>query len=405
MKDTQNKKKLIQDKSKFIIDVLDYSIKKNIDNNTKKRIINQISKEIEKTGIVESEIIERLEKLEGVVIQGETERTKSSNYKIKHKPTATVELLKKFKYDNDSGLKELVHTPKIENYTLKNFDDDRKKAEETFKKIKNVPYLLYKNIEELIQLMKNEGRECFKKTNKHPYLNKCNKLNKDIANKKYKHITDNGKNLFISYIIQNFKKNYRFDQETSEASQLKTLIINVFNKRAFNKEEKTYEFDMKFNKKIQKNKTFIYSEFSDNFEERAIFFTWIPYIGSFLRQIAEDILKHGNIKGKQDYSTKEKIIKFEIDRKTNDLLGFTEIPFSIFDEKSFILKPKEIFYKEISEKKDTLTGLCDWYIEADFIEGNNKKSYKIQVLPEAENPFIELKNPINGLKHVLTFYE
>ena len=57
----------MQDKSKFITDILDYSMRKKVDDRTKERLINLISKEFEKTGIVETEIIERLSRIEGML--------------------------------------------------------------------------------------------------------------------------------------------------------------------------------------------------------------------------------------------------------------------------------------------------------------------------------------------------
>ena len=52
------------DKSKFIVDILNYSLAKKVDDKIKERLINLIGKEFEKTGITESDISERLQKIE-----------------------------------------------------------------------------------------------------------------------------------------------------------------------------------------------------------------------------------------------------------------------------------------------------------------------------------------------------
>ena len=46
-KSMQNINFIIRDKNKFITDILDYSIKKKVDDKTKKRLIDLISKEVE----------------------------------------------------------------------------------------------------------------------------------------------------------------------------------------------------------------------------------------------------------------------------------------------------------------------------------------------------------------------
>ncbi|MBK7095606.1 MAG: hypothetical protein IPH57_11340 [Saprospiraceae bacterium] len=67
----QNTNSIMQNKSKFITDILDYSIKKKVDDKTKERLINLISEEFEKTGIIETEIIERLSRIEEMLSGGD----------------------------------------------------------------------------------------------------------------------------------------------------------------------------------------------------------------------------------------------------------------------------------------------------------------------------------------------
>ncbi len=399
-----------KDKRRFIVDILDYSIKKEIDLRTKKRIIYLIGKEIEKPTNVSEDILERLRKVEENVNSSEhtneekegkiREEDSVITHKIKHTPITTVECLKKFKYNNETGFKELVHTPKADNYTLDDYDKNIQKANESFKKLKNIPYGLWKNIEELLKLMENEGKLCFEKTKKHPYQNmNCDKV--DDVKKKYSSLYYNFNSDKITNLIQGFKKNYRFDIEKSESSQLKDLIINVFNKQSFQKSNIRYEFDSKFDKDNNEQLILLKTDFDKDFSDNAIFFTWVPNIRSFLKEIAEDILKHGNINGNQNYQSYEKEVIFHLDRVYNDIEGYTEILFIIFDKESVVGKDKELFYKQIKEKSKYLKSLCDWSIEADVRD----VPCRIQILPETKEPFKELNDKVGGLKHVLKFYE
>ena len=104
-----NKSRTIQDKSKFVLDILDYSLKRKVDDKTKDRLINLIGKEIEKTGIIENSILERLQKIEDV-LEPEGQKDKSdklpSGDKL-HRPKETKSFLSLF--NNSEGLKYLTH--------------------------------------------------------------------------------------------------------------------------------------------------------------------------------------------------------------------------------------------------------------------------------------------------------
>jgi len=392
-----------QDKSDFVIKILDYSIRHKVDDKTKERLINLIGKEISKSGSIGDEIIERIEKLEKETnIKTELKKkNKQQNQKtIKHTPTETVKCLRKFKYNNDTGFKQLVHKPSQDNYFLDDYNNTIKRAYEHFNKLNNLPYGLYKNIKELLELMQNEGRSCFEKTGAHPYQNKgCEKV-KNVK-ERYENLYYNFNSDRITNLLQGFKKNYRFDTEKSESSQLKELVINVFNTQSFEKDNVRYEFDSKFDKKDNEKLILLKTIFEEDFENRAVFFTWVPYVRSFLKGIADDILKHGNINENQNYKSFEKELIFSIDRFTDDIEGNTKISFTVFDINSIVSKPKELFYKQIYEKKKNLISLCDWQIEADFRE----TSYQIQILPATNEPFKKLNDKVGGLKHILTFYE
>ncbi len=321
--------------------------------------------------------------------------------KIEHKPKDTTRILKKFKYDNDSGFKELVHTPKKNNFTINDYDSIIQKAEKTFKKLNNVPYELYKSIEQLIKLMKEEGRKCFEKTGEYPLYNKkCDKVKN--ADDKYKKLHFGNVNT-ITGLIQSFKRNYRFDNEKSEASVLRDLIINVTNKLSFTREDESIiEFDPKLEKVENENSVLLKIDFNEKFDSNAVFFSWVPNIRNFLKDALESILKHGNVNGDTNYQSYEKEVLFEVNRVNDPITFETKIHFIIYDKGSVVKKGKEDFYKKIKERKENLVGLCDWKIEADF---EQDESYEIAILPETNKPFNKLNKKVGGLKHILTFYE
>lgn len=98
-----------QNKSKFVLDILDYSLKKKIDDETKERLVCLIGKEIEKTGNVGDEIIERLARIEGMIAT--TSPSKKDEIKVGfgklHRPKETKAFLSLF--NNSKGLKYLTH--------------------------------------------------------------------------------------------------------------------------------------------------------------------------------------------------------------------------------------------------------------------------------------------------------
>jgi len=147
-KSMQNKNTIIQDKSKFITAILDYSIKKKVDDKTKERLINLISKEFEKAGIVETEIIERLSKIEEMLSGGDKSQKKEKGFQGKlHKPKETKNFLSLF--NNSKGLKFLTHKFDNGKRDYDSFINLCKKEFEGAKEIyKNVPITLLKRIEE-----------------------------------------------------------------------------------------------------------------------------------------------------------------------------------------------------------------------------------------------------------------
>lgn len=144
----QNTNSIMQDKSKFITDILDYSIKKKVDDKIKERLINLISKEFEKTGIIETEIIERLSRIEEMIFKGDELQKKEKGFQGKlHKPKETKNFLSLF--NNSEGLKYLTHKFNDGKRDYNSFIDLCKQEFEGAKQeYKNVPIPLLKRIEE-----------------------------------------------------------------------------------------------------------------------------------------------------------------------------------------------------------------------------------------------------------------
>jgi hypothetical protein len=144
----KNTNSIMQDKSKFITAILDYSIRKKVDDRTKERLINLISKEFEKTGIVETEIIERLSRIEGMLAGGDESQKKEKGFQGKlHKPKETKNFLSLF--NNSEGLKYLTHKFNDGKRDYNSFIDlCKQELEKAKQEYKNIPVALLKRIEE-----------------------------------------------------------------------------------------------------------------------------------------------------------------------------------------------------------------------------------------------------------------
>ncbi len=140
--------KNIQEKSKFVTDILDYSIKKKVDDKIRVRLINLISKEIEKTGIVEAEIIERISRIEKMLTRDDKFQNKEKSFSGKyHKPKETYLLLDFFS-SNEGGIKNLTHAFNLDSIEYETFINQCKSEfEQGINKYPNVPDALIKRIE------------------------------------------------------------------------------------------------------------------------------------------------------------------------------------------------------------------------------------------------------------------
>lgn len=313
---------------------------------------------------------------------------------IHHNPLLTVEFLKDFKYDNNTGLKELVHKP----FDLSSFNflDVIKRTKEhpvfvsTFhigRKSSDfkgeLPYPLWSSVKRLIDSLSNEGLQFFAETNKHPIENP------DLLKE-----------------IQEFKKNYRFGSEKTEYSILKELIINVAKKANHQDGEKGLNFSFggddtsgQFN---ERQLTFLPNE--KIFTMRAGFFTWVPNVTNALWWIFQGILQHSNIDGNPMFDINMKKIDIEVIRERIPNESITQIRLQISDNKSFFTRNPEQLVNELKGSKpytEYLRGIADWIVEFDCSDG---KSYRLNMLP-GNGQIIQLKNKVNSFKNIIVFYD
>lgn len=408
---------------------------KTTDDKLRNKYFELLNKEIESMPKMEDKIMRELEKIKERIggktrgmdkdetqeAEPETGKNKFDFDKLNHNPKFTSDLLKKFKYKrDDTGFKYLVHKPTdVETFSIEEYNETIKKSENYFKeiqKLNNLHPAIYLNIKELIELMAHEGKTAVEKTKKHPFDNiDCDKIDHEKASKVYKNISNKGTTLFISWIIKNFKKNYRFSHEPSESSVLKDLIINVFNQKSKNhldsEGKKVFVFnEYKDIKSLDsKNEINEIHKISMNFMERfdtfSNFFTWVKNIKFFLSEIADDILKHSNYDGCKDFINNEKEVFCSIDRAYIDTESSTKITLSILD-KFTISKthPNDIYNAYKDKLLNTLKCICDWSIHYDMENGD---SYIIQFLPELplDEAIKKHSKKAGGFKYLLTFYD
>ncbi|HOY17981.1 MAG TPA: hypothetical protein PLC89_11820, partial [Haliscomenobacter sp.] len=311
---------------------------------------------------------------------------------LQHDPINTMKFLKNFKFDNDSGFKELVHGP----FDVGNFDFakvlDKVKTHPNFiSTFKNtrvnefvgmLPEGLWKKTKELIQILSTDGLEFFKQTKQHP-----------IEGEK-----------FIQ-IIQRFKKEYRFGSDKTESSILIDLIMNVAKKAKHQDSEKNIVFS--FGESDQSgqfnDEQLVFLPNEKKFRLRSVFFTWVPYIQYTLSWIFKGILQHSNVNGNRIFEKESKKIEIEMNRIRDKERGLTQVQLTISDELSVLKKSPDQFFEDLLNSepyKRYLVSIADWAIECDC---DNGESYLFQILPK--NDYKRLERKVNGFKHIITFYD
>ncbi|MDG4945756.1 hypothetical protein NMK71_04960 [Weeksellaceae bacterium KMM 9713] len=404
------------DKYSFINNLLD---KPNLNAHQEKKIIQLALKEIEKGSFIDKDLEKRVEKLEQKLsekssnMEGESNGSDGKggkNHFINHDPETVYKVLQSFKIHDLKNLyafKYLVHGLDLEDF---DFQEYLKKSESDFKSLKNIPIVLYKNLEALIYSYKIFSDDIIKVHGCHPFEYN-QKITIDEAYKeKLKHLFGGGnpykKDHYNNFntAIQRFKTKYRFDTTAgnSEASNLKTFLVNIFKYNTYTDENHvahSFSKDRATDGTLFNENQFDFSELK---EEN--FMVWNPPLKQFLKWIAYGILQHSNINGKRPFNSSEKKIVFRsyksmsIRKNENDY-----IILEILDKDSQILKGKNNFIDFLNDEVKQLKSVCD--LEVSFTANNNNhyKHFKASILPYKKH--VQLPKGENGLLYKFKILE
>lgn len=386
---------MAKNKYDFIAEVLE---KKTLNASQKERLYKLISKEIMEVETKDSEILKRVEEIEKKITNNakktsnRSDTSKSGNPPKGHNPQLTVKFLKNFKYQNDTGFKELVHKPNEEGlFDLKKTLEKVKKhpnliwhfhKQESGDYKKHIAKTVHEATIELIELIEVQGVKFNEKTGKHPIEDRL-----------------------IRETIQKFKRDYRFGEESSESSQLVDLIINVANKPIHEDEDIKYSFGDDDNSGLFNICQIEFNPSEEVFKLKASFFTWVPNIRNSLWWIFEGILKHSNHTGSRNFRLNDKKIQVSLERKRDQSEGHTEVVLKIRDEKSWMQKPPDTLFEELKGSNPFVFGLrniADWRVECFHPEYNGL----VFNMLSQKDPFWEKKDTVGEyFEHIITFYD
>lgn len=373
----ENKSHSPHDKLSFINGLINLSSKRNIDAKTRERLIGLIGKELGKTGTVENEIMKDVKDIKTLLFEKQehtqevqNEKKNSDDKKPPHRPRSTCQFLSNFKYDNDSGFKELVHRP-------------NEKALDTnalLEKVKNHPTLsLY---------FKKGEKPSFEPINngiRIAVIELIETFENALINNK--NVYPFGANHKYTEKASAFKKNYRFGPFDDAYTCLR-LLIEKLAKERINRFPYILEFIPDDN----------------SFDLSATFFAWKPAIEDGLLYIFNEINDNSNIQGNKNFS-ESKTIKIRAvkdrDREVVDVF--------IHDMDSIANKDEYEILKSLRKSepttKDKFWGLCNWSVFLD----NQNGSFELRIISDkiseySDQPIIKLTGKNDAFIHRLSFY-
>ena len=320
----------------------------------------------------------------------EVKATKDVTAYCNHNPKNVTEFLKKFRDQNNSGLRELLHAPINPN----DFDltEVLEKIEDNFpfkadKKIpfdKRIPFNLWQVVHnKLINIYKGDGMKLWEEYKLHPLFNES-KFDNSVFSKK----------------ILGFKKQVRFGKIDTETTILKNTLVNILN-TVSDESGKTIN-------SIFDDNNIIFTPEEKKFNAFAQFFTDVERVEEALKAIFIGILKYSNYKGEKitPANRQKKRLLIDVSFKTKDEDFVTVI--TITDEYSECLNnPEQLCQGGDFEKiKQCLWSLCEWEVQSYFPTDNAalslnmmvKKGTKLTVIP------IDKDNTISFV-HKLTFFQ
>ncbi|CAN5548997.1 hypothetical protein BH11BAC2_BH11BAC2_06260 [soil metagenome] len=293
-----------------------------------------------------------------------------------HTPLYTVSFLQLFKFGDGKGFKELVHDVELDTPRLKIILDQVKRHpnfidhyfKERLPKIQFLNKQIQLAVIDLIDIFESNAKKSLKKNLKHPF---------------------NNISVYTNFAL-NFKRRYRYGSGR-EYSKLKEDIINVID------ETKASKFPVEFLPSDERS-----------FALRGDFFTWQPSVYQGLKYIFEGIRDHSNINGLDFCDYSKKTIRVICERKKDSEFNFVEV--SILDLDSKCNHTPEILHEYLKGSKafkEDFRNICDWSVEADFIEGESKR-FDLLITDSADSrtgKVISLPTSVGGFKHILKFYE
>jgi hypothetical protein len=307
-------------------------------------------------------------------------------YHRKHDPKGVGSFLSSFKIDNTTGCKNLVHSP--DDPSTFDYYATLHKALKFCIDIFQENYLPKKLSERVILLfdtLTGPGLIHWNVHKTHPLYN------------------DKG----VTKVIQDFKKNYRFDTEETEASILRNLITNIANWVTYSADGPIVKFNDRFCK-LQFNPN------ADFFDVNNIFFADVESFKIGLSVLFQSLIKHTNIGGQKQFDRSEK--KLVIETKSETTIDGYNYKLTICDVGATIQKKPYDIIKNLREEQKVdleqsvgngiasrFLSVCDWSIEGVF--AGVPQRLIIQPFNKIEESILPVKDgTCAGFTHIFTFY-
>lgn len=385
----ENKSHSSNEKLSFINGLINLSSKRNVVEKTRERLFGLIGKELERYGMPEDKILLQIQKdVESIKMHigadydysQPTSEAKSGHpvnfNKPAHKPRSTAKFLSNFKFDNDTGLKELVHRP----------NSKTQDTHELLEKVKKHPVLSNEfgygrtpGFEPINNLVRSETIELVKQFEK--------SLTKDNANvERYFHPF--GVNYDFTEKAKKFKRNYRFGPAGDDTYSCLRILIKDVAESCINKFNYSINFDPEENV----------------FDMVSTFISWGPALEKGLTSIFNGLSDSTNIKGNKKFQETKRIqVRSTKDREREMVNIFIEDVDSIakHDEKEIL----KFFRGSDPVTKNYFWGLCNWSVLFD----NPNGSFELRILSDKvseykDEPILKLNKKINAFVHKLSFY-
>lgn len=357
-------------KQEFIQHILKLAIKEKIDVKSKEKLIDLISKEYGKTGFVETEIIERLSKIEKKLAVGDEPPRKKKGFSGKyHKPKETYLLLEYFS-SNEGGIKNLTHAFNLDFIEYDTFINQCKfEFKQGIEKYPNVPDALIKRIEDFA--FSGEPRWYIRKGKEkiEPKLGWSEPKFIEWYKTEKKHPWDNYK--YRNEMIIPFRESIRV---RSDSEHLFKLINETFNL-------------------VFGSAPICELILNEEGLKHADFYTDVDNLGQAIFEIFSTI---------KDVSIKNFCNKIEVgfytegDYKLLFIKHIDSISTKRSDDKGFL-------GGNLKTIRNKLWGLCNYEIQSKFPNGDYRKIILTDSKDEVDRIF-PIDDIIEGFTHILKFY-